>query len=434
MKKFQYLWENLKGSFWFVPTLILFVSLIASIGFISLDSYINFSPSGILNYLFSGSPQSARSILSIIAGAMIGVAGTVFSITLVALTLASNQFGSRLLRNFMYDRINQIVLGTYVSTFVYCLVVLNSVMDNEQNQFVPVFAVFVAILLALINMILLIYFIHHISMSIQSDKVISDISNSMTRTIRKLFPDKYEESSEHMEFDLDELREQYKHTLQIESTQNGYIESIDYNHLLAIAKKQDLTINISYRAGDFVVKGIHIIEIYSNNKADDDITQKINNAIIIGNVRTPLQDAEFAIHQMVEIAIRALSPGINDPYTAIACIDNLSSVLCYLAKAKFPSKYRHDDDKTLRLIIHNFTYSSMLDAAFNQIRQFSGGSPSVVIRLMEALITIDQLLKLKKNKKAIRKHAEMVYNLAKQSFPESHDLKDLEGRYRNLIE
>ncbi len=145
MKKLQYLWEELNTSFWFVPILMLLISIGSAIGFIYFDSQIRFSPEGILKYLLPASVDSARSILSIIAGAMIGVAGTVFSITLVVLTLASSQLGSRLVRNFMYDKLNQVVLGTYVSSFVYCLIILSSLKENESFHFVPAISVLAAL-------------------------------------------------------------------------------------------------------------------------------------------------------------------------------------------------------------------------------------------------------------------------------------------------
>jgi uncharacterized membrane protein len=136
--------------------------------------------------------------------------------------------------------------------------------------------------------------------------------------------------------------------------------------------------------------------------------EKIFNQFVIGKTKTSQQDLEFSIRQMVEIAARALSPGVNDPYTAITCIDNLTSIMCYLAQAKFPSKYRFDEEGNLRVIADTSDFEGALDAAFNQIRQFSGGSPAVIIRLMEALITIHEFTSKENHKEAVIKHAEMV--------------------------
>ncbi len=188
MKKPQNLLEKLNSSFWFIPILMLLITIGLAIGLIYLDSQVQFSHDGALQYLLPASVDSARSILTIIAGAMIGIAGTVFSITLVVLTLASSHLGSRLVRNFMYDKLNQVVLGSYVSSFVYCLIILSSLKENGSFHFVLAISVFIAIASAISGIILLIIFIHHVSMSIQSDKVISDISEAMLKSFRKLFP------------------------------------------------------------------------------------------------------------------------------------------------------------------------------------------------------------------------------------------------------
>ena len=136
---------------------------------------------------------------------------------------------------------------------------------------------------------------------------------------------------------------------------------------------------------------------------------------------------------MVEIAGRALSPGINDPYTAIACIDNLTATMCYLTKVKFPSQYRYDEKQNLRVVASTLTFEGMLNVAFNQIRQFASGSPSVVIRLMEALITIDTFAKNQEQKNAIQKHVEMVLRVAEKSFEEKNDLMDMRERSNVIL-
>jgi len=359
MKKLMFFWSKLKATFWFIPVFIILIAACLAMVLIFLDTRLNFSTDGIGRYLFIGSVDSARSILSTISGAMIGVAGTVFSITLVALTLASSQFGSRLIRNFMYDHLNQIVLGTYISTFIYCLIILHAIKEKGTFEFIPSLSVMVALVAAVANIILLIVFIHHIAISIQADKVIADISESLSRNLETLFPEKI---------------------------------------------------------------------------GDETDEEKIQNQFIVGKFRTPQQDAEHAIHQMVEIAARALSPGVNDPYTAATCLDNLTSTMSYLSEVKFPSRYRFDEEGKLRIIADRTTFEGMLDAAFNQIRQFAEGSPAVVIRLMESLITINKFARRQNHKNAIKKHAGMVLNMAKKTFPESNDLKDLQERSKLILD
>ena len=288
MKKLLFQWNKIKATFWFIPVVTILVAVLLSIVLVKIDGFVDISQDSFGRFFLVNSTDSARSILTTISGAMIGVAGTVFSVTLVALTLASSQFGPRLIKNFMYVRLNQVVLGSYVSTYLYCLLVLNALKDSEGYTFIPSISILAAIIGAIFNIVLLIVFIHQIATSIQADNVISDIS--------------------------------------------------------------------------------------------DVICEKIE----------------------------ALSPGVNDPFTAITCIDNLTAALTALAKLKFPSKYRYDEEGKLRIIANTVDFEGALDAAFNQIRQFSGGSPSVIIRLMEGLITIHGFTTNTKDRDSVIEHAEMV--------------------------
>ncbi|MEX2396502.1 MAG: DUF2254 family protein, partial [Balneolales bacterium] len=176
MKKVLFFWKELIATFWFLPVIIIGFSVALSIGLLTLDSKVTISQEGWIRFFLVNNSDSARSILSTISGAMIGVAGTVFSVTLVALTLASSQLGPRLIQNFMYIRLNQVVLGSYISTYLYCLLVLNAVSEDNEFTFIPSISILAAILAAITNIILLIVFIHQIAINIQADKVISDIS------------------------------------------------------------------------------------------------------------------------------------------------------------------------------------------------------------------------------------------------------------------
>jgi uncharacterized membrane protein len=180
----------------------------------------------------------------------------------------------------------------------------------------------------------------------------------------------------------------YKCQFAIKAPKNGYLQYVDSEKLIELMAKKNALLELYFRPGGYLVEGADIGLLCSNADVEEKELTEIIDQFVIGKAKTAQQDIEFSIFQMVEIAARALSPGINDPFTAIACIDNLTAILCYLAQAKFPSKYRYDAEGTLRLIVNAVDFEGILDAAFNQIRQFSGGSPSVIIRLMEALATI----------------------------------------------
>jgi uncharacterized membrane protein len=434
MKKILFFWKELMTTFWFLPVLILCFSVFLSIFMLYLDSLITISNEGWIRFFLVQSSDSARSILSTISSAMIGVAGTVFSVTLVALTLASSQFGPRLIKNFMYVRLNQVVLGSYISTYLYCLLVLNSITESNGYIFIPSISILIAILAAIANIILLIIFIHRIAISIQADKVISDISDFISKQVETLYPEKSGDDMEAQESVQASaaISGYYIRTI-IKSPKSGYLQYIDNEVLVEVVSKHDALLELYHRPGSYLVKGREIGLLYSNTNWENEKLEKLFNQLVIGKTKTSQQDLEYSIRQMVEIAARALSPGVNDPYTAIVCIDNLTAIMCYLAQAKFPSKYRFDEEGNLRVIADTSDFEGALNAAFNQIRQFSGGSPAVIIRLMEALITIHEFASKENHKEAVIKHAEMVLSIGRKTIEEKNDLDDLTERAVKIL-
>ena len=434
MKKLLFFWKELGATFWFLPVLIIGLSIVLSFSLVYLDSSINISREGWVRFFLVESSDSARSILSTISSAMMGVAGTVFSITLVVLTLASSQFGPRLIKNFMYVRLNQVVLGLYISTFLYCLLVLNSISDSDGYTFIPSISILVAIIATVANIILLIIFIHRIAISIQADKVISDISESLFDQVEKLFPEKMGEEKENEEdVKVSTAFAGYQKQTSVKSPKRGYLQYIDNEALIDSIIKQNGLLELYYRPGKHLVKGEEIGMLYSNGNCKEGELENIYDQLIIGKTKTSQQDLEFSIQQMVEIAARALSTGVNDPYTAITCIDNITSILCYLAQAKFPSKYRYDDEGHLRIIADTLDFEGILDTAFNQIRQFSKNSPAVIIRMMEALITIHEFTSKENHKEAVIRHAKMVLSSGKLNFAEKNDIDDLSERAVKIL-
>ncbi|WP_411812183.1 DUF2254 domain-containing protein [Chryseobacterium scophthalmum] len=433
MKKLLFFWSELKSTFWFVPVIIIVGAIFFAILILSVDGNLALQNEGIRRFFFIGSSASARSVLSTISGAMIGVAGTVFSVTLVALTLASSQFGPRLIRNFMYVRLNQVVLGTYISTYIYCLIVLNTIKDTEDYKFIPSLSILFAILFAVMNIVLLIIFIHRIAISIQADHVISEISASIGKEVKKLFPETLDdEQKEAILPDLEKEIAIYGKQISIPATQYGYMQYIDIDTLLKLATESKGLIKLNYRPGNYIVKGIDLGTLYYHD-IEDDVLEKIQKQFILGSSRTSRQDIELSIHQMVEIAIRALSPGVNDPYTAISCIDNLTATLCYLSTKKFPPSYRFDDKENLRVITNAYDFELVTDVAFNQIRLYSFGNTAVVIKLMDALVLIHKMVKKPKYKDAAKKHARKVLNVGTECITDEEDLKILNIKAKAIL-
>jgi len=430
--KLSKLLDSLHSSFWFIPTLMVVIAIGLSFSTIHIDQSSNTEIIGNLGWAYALGPSGSRAILSAIAGSMVSVATTAFSITIVALQLASSQFGPRLLRNFMQDTGNQIVLGTFISTFVYSLLVLRTINGVDKNEFVPHLAVTCGIILAIASIGVLIYFIHHSASSIQVDNVVSKVGRELDDTINRLFPEQIGRgASKHRnEPSLNDIPDDFdRDARSIQATSSKYIQAIDTDQLMQIAIKENLLLQIQKRPGDFVVQGSPLAMVYPADAVRKKLPEQINSAFVLGSQRTDQQDIEFSINQLVEIASRALSPGINDPFTAVRCVDQLSAALCHLAQKEIPSPYRYDDRDKLRVIAEPVTFTDVLDAAFNQIRQYGQTSVAVTMRLLEAIAVIATFTHTQEDQDALLRHANMIERGSHEGISEGLDQKDIKERY-----
>ena len=434
--KLSKLLDSLHSSFWFIPTLMVVLAIGLSFLTIHIDQSSNTEIIGNLGWAYALGPNGSRAILSAIAGSMVSVATTAFSITIVALQLASSQFGPRLLRNFMQDTGNQIVLGTFISTFVYSLLVLRTVNGVDKNQFVPHLAVTCGIGLAIASIGVLIYFIHHSASSIQVDNVVSKVGRELDDTINRLFPEQIGRgASKHRnEPSINDIPDDFDcDARSIQAASSNYIQAIDTVQLMQIATKENLLLQIQKRPGDFVIKGSPLAMVYPADAVRKKLPEQINSAFVLGSQRTDQQDIEFSINQLVEIASRALSPGINDPFTAVRCVDQLSAALCHLAQKEIPSAYRYDDEDKLRVIAEPVSFTDVLDAAFNQIRQYGQTSVAVTMRLLEAIAVIATFTHTQEDQDALLRHANMIERGSFEGVAEELDRKDIKERYLSAV-
>lgn len=434
--KLAKLWDSLHSSFWFVPTLMVSLALGLSLITIWIDHKQEANIVERIGWAYSLGPSGSRAILSAIAGSMVSVATTAFSITIVALQLASSQFGPRLLRNFMQDTGNQIVLGTFISTFVYSLMVLRTVNGVENDEFVPHLSVTIGLGLAIASVGVLIYFIHHSASSIQVDQVIKQVGYDLDVAIDQLFPERIgrsaskhqqEESLAAIPADFDRV------ACPIKTIASGYIQAIDDNQLMQVATENNLLLRVQQRPGHFVIKGSELVQVFPGEKVNKKLVVKINDAFLLGSRRSEQQDVEFPIDQLVEIAIRALSPGINDPFTAIRCIDQLSAALCHLAQREIPSPYRYDDHSQLRIIAEPISFADATDAAFNQIRQYGKSSVAVTMRLLEAIAAIAPFTHRTTDRTTLQRHADMIERGSQEGIAEELDYNNVKERYLTAV-
>ncbi len=425
--RLAHLWESLRTSYWFVPTMMAVGAVGLSFASVHVDGLVKVKWMRTVGWIWAGSPEGARQVLSTIAGSMITVAGVAFSITIVALTLASTQFGPRLLRNFVRDFGNQVVLGTFVSTFVYCLLVLRTVRGGDGTEFVPYLSVTLGVAFALASLGVLIYFIHHVAGAIQVEHLIASVAEELEDAIEQMFPEKLGEPG--LEAPGEAPEEVAGEGGVVEADRSGYVQAVDDGDLMAVASESDLVLKLLRVPGHFVTERGALARAWPPDRAVGGAGDRIREAFIIGRRRTPTQDPEYAVHSLVEIGARALSPGINDPFTAMTCLDWLGTALSKLAGRKIPSPYRYDDHGRLRVIAASTDFSQMADAAFNQIRQYGRGSVSVLLRLLDTIAAVAGHVRRAEDRTCLRLHAGKVAEDARQTLFNEQDLREVEERH-----
>ena len=396
MKTIRQFLINIRASLWFVPGLMISFSIILAFMLVEIDDKTN--NEWLMNYprFFGLGADGSRGMLTAISSSMLTVAALSFSLTLAALAQASAQYSPRIMRNFMRDRINQFVLGYFVSVFAYCLVVLRTIRGADEIKFVPSFAVLVGLISAIGGVIVLIYFIHHIANSLQVTNIIEHISQETVEAIETLFPQEFAAAAH--EEKREDVRQmwQEKRWVEIPADEYGYIQYIDTENMLEFAEENDLIIKMERGIGQFVGRGAilaSVIEPNSNGTDvifNDEFIEDINEFFTINRFRTIEQDIGFGIRQIVDIALKALSPGINDTTTAVNCIDFLGVIIGELVRRDLPVDIRAKDGD-VRVVVHSPAFQGYIETAFDQIRISGTGNQAIFERLIGTLGYIARL-------------------------------------------
>jgi uncharacterized membrane protein len=375
-------WSDLRYSLWFVPTIIVMGAIILAIVLIQSDGVLDDELTNHYPRVFGVGAEGARGMLSAIASSMITVAGVTFSITVVALTLASNQFSPRILRNFMSSRETQVVLGIFVGIYAYCLVVLRTIRGGDE-PFVPSIAVLFGVFLAIVGVYFLIFFIHHIAKSIQVSQIISDVAVETKDAIEHLFPKPMGVGEPFEPHEPGPPADATWH--RVPSTCEGYIQTIDSDALLEFAASRDCVVKMERAIGEFVVLGTPLLSLFPKDGMSDKDEGAVNSLFVIGRTRTVRQDAIFGIQLIVDVALKALSPGINDTATALNCIDALSGILAKAAdRTEVPNERVYEGK--IRVIAKGPDFASLIEEAFAQIRRSS--NYATLIRMLGAIEAI----------------------------------------------
>jgi uncharacterized membrane protein len=424
--------EVLRTSLWFVPAVEVVAAIGLFIGTLAADRAAYNGDFSLPSWVISGSADAAREILATIAAAIITVVGVVFSIILVTLTLASTQFGPRMLRNFIRDRSTQLTLGTFVATFVYSVLVLVSVGAGAHGNFVPHISVTVTFALTVADMAVLIYFIHHTSVSIQLPQVIASIAADLAEAIEEQGsgPDRPQPEDGPSAVELLSRTETGGAVLL--APVSGYVQFIKHQNLVRLATKAGAVINLEHRPGHFIVRGHRFGTVWPPEAAPV-MQRELGRAHAIGPHRTLTQDVSFGIDQLVEIAIRALSAAVNDTFTALTCIDWLGENLCKIVTRWHPARVHRDSQGYIRVITADPSYDRLVQRSFEKIRQSSMGMPAVMIRELEALARIMTETTNDGQRRVLLEQAAMIDRASERSVPEAADRADIRRRYEAIL-
>jgi uncharacterized membrane protein len=423
--------ELLRTNFWLVPSVEVLAAIALFCATLEVDRAAYHHHLWLPAWIEAGSADTAREILLAVAAAIMTVIGINFSVTIVTLTLASTQFGPRMLRNFIRDRGTQLTLGTFVATAVYCVLVLLAVGPGDEGVFVPHFSVSVVFLLVLVDLMVLIYFLHHIAIQIQLPFVIASIAGDLARYLRVKKPDIRMVSVGEPE-DPEEiaalLHRIESSGVKVRTPKGGYLQAIRYDLLVRRAASVNAIVHVPYRPGNFLVEDGELAAVWPPDAAGV-ITRCLKRAQVTGPVRTLAQDPAFGVDQLVEIAIRALSPAVNDTYTALTCVDWLGNALCKLGRVWGPAQTYHDHDGAIRVICEQVSYDNLVRRSFDKIRQASLGMPALLIRQLESLKAIMEQTTDPDHARVLMDEAAMIQRANLESVPEASDRADVESRY-----
>ena len=385
------------------------------------------------SWVLSGTSDVARVLLATVAAAIITVVGIVFSITIVALTLASTQFGPRMLRNFVRDPGTQIALGTFVASFCYAMIALVSVGGGPHGDFVPHLSITVTLLFTLLDVAVLIFFFNHIASMIQLPVVIAKIAATLDAEIEG-----FERGSDfgvgaargrsHKEL-LAQLAES---GAPIRTPRSGYLQVIRHDALVKIAAKADAVVQLPYRPGHFVVAGQVIARVWPPEAAET-VEERLALGHVTGAYRTLPQDISFGFDQLVEIALRALSPAVNDTFTGMTCVDWIADCLVRLSTSWHPHRIRRDADGHIRLIAFQPDFDRIVERCFDTIRQAAIGMPAIMIRQLDALAKVIEQTPDRRRRTPLIRQAEAIQRLSLATVTDPSDRADVTERYEAVL-
>jgi uncharacterized membrane protein len=408
--KARYQWDRLKVSFWFAPVVMSVAAILFAWLMYRIDGRIPNEALQESHFILSGTPGELRTMLVGMAGTILATAGVVFTLLTLPLSTVAAQYGSRLLRVFLGDRTTQLVLGTFVATFVYCLAAALSIPPAEVDPNGPQVTATVGLFLMVATFASLILLVQHISTMLQAPNIAAAAGAELRDVVLAEIPDQVmsgADSKDESKFLPDTLVEKDGYPIRVR--QAGYIQYIDPQIILTLAQEHDLVIRLLHKPGHILWRDARVALVWPANRVDTELDHQIREAFRIGNGRTPTQDVAYAVNQLVEMAVRAMSPAINDPFTAMTCLDHIGEGLTLFMQQGEKSPYYYDGSNRLRLILEPVTFGELLDGAFDMLRHCSCDNASVLLHMLEVIDNISKEARSFEVRQELNRHVDLIY-------------------------
>ena len=431
-------WNDLQSSYYFIPGLMAIFAIILAMITIRIDRAWGYKVSENLGWFYSNKADGAQAILTTIAGSMMTVASVTFSITMVAVTSAAGQYGPRLIGNFMRDRANQITLGTFTSTFVYCLLILrvagtgdDSGIAGNVSEFVPNLSILVAMGLTMVSVGVMIFFIHHIPETLNVGNITGQVGSELRRDINKMFPkeigDANLKSSDYIQ------KYHHKESAKVTAVAEGYIQAVNETSIINWAQEHDVVIRLQYRPGDFAIKGDALMQVWEGDGSkailSDESLEKLRSTYAMGQDRTAHQNILFLADELVEILARALSPGINDPFTAINCINWFQSALKTMMDVVPPCPLRRDSEGHVRVISHPISFERFVSVICDQSRAYVATDRNTTLKMLTVLTELAAAATVDVHKVVLIRQIEKLEAVSSESLASKLEKDELKAEF-----
>lgn len=414
----------MQDSLWFLPAVLTTMAAVLAVALMTAEEqgllWAEGAPPG---WLYQGGAEGARTVLSSITGSLITVTGVVFSVTMVAVQLASSQYTPRVLRDFSSDRGIQAVLGIFIATFTYGLIVMRTIRspEGEGEEMVPRLAITVAVVLLMVSVVALIYFIHHLAREMQVTAIIDRITKETVRNVHRLFPEQVGRADDP---GIPDPRLPEHPSVTVCAPQAGYLQAVDEESLYELGEREQIVIGMEPAIGDYVLQGRPLAAVRAGHPLAAELEEAIARAFVLGPERTPYEDVEFGMVQISDIAVKALSPSINDPTTAVRCIDRLAEILVELGQRR-PPEPRRTKEGVVHFIASYATFERAVKVALDEIRHFGAATPLIAEHLIHTIAELVALLPTR-HREPLVSQARAVLHTARREIRNPRDVEQLD--------